>query len=423
MKSVEILPTPLNGSVDIPPSKSLCHRAIIAASLARDFSTINNLALSEDISATIDAVQALGAKVTIEQDKAYINGTDLSSCSKATIDCRESGSTLRFMIPIGLLTGQKIKYIGSGNLGSRPLDPYIDIFNEQKIEYTSSKLPLSISGSLMPGEFKLRGDISSQFITGLMFALPMLQGDSTIFITTPLESKAYIDLTIDTLKSFGVHIESYDYSRFYIEGNQKYNPTDFSVEGDYSQAAFWIASGILGGKVECKNLSQYSKQGDKSIIDILRNAGAQILTKDNSVTAMKSTLAGFNADVSQCPDIAPILSVIAAVSKGTSCITGAARLRLKECDRLRAVATELNKLGAEVIEGEDYLVINGKERLNGGVVDCWSDHRIAMALSIASIKCASPMIIKNSNAVSKSYPDFFEDFTNLGGIVNERSLG
>lgn len=423
MKSVEIIPTSLKGSINIPPSKSICHRAIIAAALAKGSSVINNLVLSDDILATINAVQALGANVTINQGKAYVDGTDFSRTSNKAIDCKESGSTLRFIMPLGLLTGNSIEFVGSGNLGSRPLEPYIDIFNEQGIEYSGTKLPMTVKGKLKPGSFGLRGDISSQFITGLMFALPTLQGDSVINVTTSLESKAYIDLTIDTLKSFGIRIENDNYKCFHIKGRQSYIPAQYAVEGDYSQAAFWVAAGILGSHVACTGLGPYSKQADKAFIDIMNDCGAEIHTADNSVITERSRLKAFNADVSQCPDIAPILAVVAAVAEGTSRISGAYRLRLKECDRLKAIATELGKLGAGILEGEDYLVINGKNSLCGGVVDSWGDHRIAMALSVASIRCTSPLIINNSSVISKSYPDFFKDFASLGGIVNERSLG
>lgn len=422
MKSVNIIPSPLQGSITIPSSKSLCHRAIIAAAMAKGTSNINNVVLSEDILATIEAVKALGAEVKIIGSRAYIKGTDFSNTAD-TVDCRESGSTLRFIIPLGLLSGNSIKYIGSSGLSARPLAPYLEIFEEQGIKFDSTSLPINIQGTLKSGDFKLKGNISSQFITGLMFALPMLDGHSSINVTGPLESKAYLDLTIDVLKSFGIYIENDNYKSFYIKGNQGYTAAEYSVEGDYSQAAFWIAAGVLGNQVVCKNLNEHSSQGDKTFIDILKSAGAKIIVKDGTVTSSLSNIKAFDADVSQFPDTAPILAVVAAFAEGTSRITGASRLRIKECDRLKAISTELNKLGAEIIEGEDYLIINGKKMLSGGVVDSWNDHRIAMALSIATIRCTSPVIINNSGAVAKSYPHFYEDFTELGGIINERSLG
>lgn len=423
MKEIELKPTPLKGSIKVPPSKSLGHRAIIAAALAKGSSIINNIVSSEDISATIDAVRALGAKVNIDENKAYIKGTDFREIISNTIDCRESGSTLRFLIPLGLLANKAIKYVGSGNLGSRPLDPYIEIFKEQSIQYNSTKLPFTLEGKLKPDEYQLKGNISSQFFTGLMFALPLLEESSDIYVSGPLESKAYIDLTIDSLKAFGVNIENHDYKHFHIEGHQSYKPIEYSVEGDYSQAAFWLAAGLLGEQIQCTNLSSDSKQADRAFIDILRSSGAQIDITERTVTAKKSVLRAFEADVSQYPDIAPILAVVAAVTDGTTRITGAARLKIKECDRLKAISSELNKIGAEIVEGDDFLIIKGKTNLTGGVVETWGDHRIAMALSIASIKCNAPLIIKNSGVVSKSYPHFFKDFAELGGIINERSLG
>lgn len=423
MREVKIVPTPLKGVIDIPASKSLCHRAIIAAAMAKGTSIINNIVLSEDILATINAVQILGAKVTLYPDKAIITGTSFQGIHNSTIDCKESGSTLRFIIPLGLLTGSEISYIGSGNLCNRPLDPYIEIFKEQGIKFSAQKLPMNIKGELRYGDFMLKGNISSQFITGLMFALPTLQGDSTIYIVDALESKAYIDLTLDALQRFGIHIENNNYKSFFIKGRQSYNAIEYTVEGDYSQTAFWVAAGLLGQQVECNSISNDSKQSDKAFIDIMINCGGQIKINNSSITASKSQLNAFDADVSQYPDIAPILAVVAALSHGTSHITGASRLRIKECDRLMAISTELNKLGAEVYENEDNLVIVGKEYLKGGEVDSWGDHRIAMALSIASQKCTNPITIKNSTVVSKSYPGFFEDFIKLGGIINERSLG
>lgn len=423
MREIKIMPTPLKGRIDIPASKSLCHRAIIAAALAEGTSIISNIALSEDITATINAVQALGAKAVINKNKAIVTGTSFQNCKNSTIDCKESGSTLRFIIPLGLLTGCEIGYIGSGNLCNRPLDPYIEIFKQQGIEFSAERLPMNIKGKLRHGDISLKGNISSQFITGLMFALPTLQGNSTIYITDNLESKAYVALTIDTLKSFGIHVENNNYRSFFIKGKQNYKAANYTVEGDYSQAAFWIAAGLLGQQIECNNIKNDSKQSDKAFIDIMQKSGGQININNNSITASKAQLNAFETDVSQCPDITPILAVVAALSKGTSRITGAARLRIKECDRLKAISTELNNLGAEVYENEDKLVIIGKEYLKGGEADSWGDHRIAMALSIASLKCTNPVTIKNSSVVSKSYPNFFEDFVKLGGIINERSLG
>jgi 3-phosphoshikimate 1-carboxyvinyltransferase len=386
-------------------------------------SIISNVVLSEDILATITGVQAFGAEVIFDNNRLIINGGKFLSKDSLEINCRESGSTLRFLIPLGLLTNNCITYIGKGNLSTRPLDPYLEIFKEQGIFHSNNTLPMCINGKLKPGIFKLKGNISSQFITGLLFALPLLEANSTIQITEPLESRAYIDLTIETLESFGILIENHDYNSFFIKGNQSYKPTKYTVEGDYSQAAFWLAAGALGGDVACLELMQNSKQGDRAIIDILTMAGTKFIQNEISIKAYSSNLHAFNVDVSQCPDIAPILAVIAALSRGTSKITGAARLRIKECDRLKAIALELRKLGAEIIEEKDSLTIEGKDYLLGGEADSWGDHRIAMALTIAAAQCVNPVILHNCSVVDKSYPNFYEDYKILGGCFNEWNLG
>lgn len=423
MKDVKILPSFLKGDIKIPPSKSLCHRAIIAAALSQGQSIINNVVLSEDILATIGGVRALGALVTFHQDKLIIEGCKLTAEQNCVIDCNESGSTLRFLMPLGLLTKTAISYVGKGNLCDRPLEPYLEIFKDLGVFYSDIRLPMTISGSLEPGVFKINGNISSQFVTGLMFALPLLDEDSTILITEPLESKGYIDLTINVLKNFGISITNHNYRSFFIKGKQEYKKTNYTVEGDYSQAAFWLAAGALGGNITCLGLKRNSKQSDKAILDILKIAGVSLESSDAYIKVLPSRLQAFEVNVSQCPDITPILAVLAALSEGTSKITGAARLRIKECDRLKAITMELNKLGAQIVEEKDSLTIKGLEYLQGGDVESWGDHRIAMALAVAATKCIEPVIIRSSSAVHKSYPNFFEDYKMLGGILLERNMG
>jgi 3-phosphoshikimate 1-carboxyvinyltransferase len=282
---------------------------------------------------------------------------------------------------------------------------------------------LKVEGKLKPGNFKIRGDISSQFITGLLFALPLLDGDSVITITTELESKGYIDLTLDTLSRFGVIIHNNNYKEFHVKGNQKFISLDYYVEGDYSQVAFWLAAGVLSENITCTGMNLNSLQGDKVIIEILKEMNADISLSKEGITAKQSKLKGTAIDVSECPDLVPILAVVAALSEGTTTIYNAARVRIKECDRLHAITTELNKLGASVLEKEDSLVIEGKESLNGGEVESWNDHRIVMALAIAALKCKAPVTIKDSGAITKSYPGFFKDFISLGGLIDEWNLG
>lgn len=405
----------------------MSHRAIICASLSEGTTKIENIIFSNDIIATCDAMRSLGTSIKYLKDKGeiYIQGKEKLELINDVIDCNESGSTIRFLIPIALTQNNKVTFKGKGKLVERPLDVYYKIFDEKGIEYKNAdnKLPLELKGPLVSGTYKLRGDVSSQFISGLLFALPLLHGDSKIIITTNLESKGYVDLTLQMLKRFNIDIENKNYKEFYIKGNQKYSSMNYNVEGDFSQAAFFLVAGILGGNIVCCNINIHSLQGDKEILKIIEDMGANIKVENDKVKVLKSCTYGIDIDVAQCPDLVPILSVLAALSKGKTRIINAKRLRIKECDRLRAMATELKVLGAEIEESEDGLVITGKDMLKGGIVDSWNDHRIAMALAIASIRCTEPVIIKNADAVNKSYPDFWEDFKMLGGKVNEWSMG
>lgn len=425
MKCVKLEANNIRGKISIPPSKSAAHRAIIGAALCEGESQIGNVFFSEDISATKDAVKNLGVEIEQCENKLIIKGRKTPKVVAPLINCSESGSTLRFLIPLALLCGEEAVFTGRGKLIERPLQPYYDIFEKQNIYYKNNNgcLPLTVKGTLEPDRFDLRGDVSSQFITGLMFILPLLKGDSIINITTELESRGYVDMTIDMLKKFSINIENRNYKEFYIEGNQSYSHINYDLEGDFSQAAFLIAAGLLGGETYCENINEKSFQPDKVIINIVKAMGGNIEFQGNSVKACSSKLKGLTIDVSQCPDIAPVLAVLGSVSSGTTKIINASRLRIKESDRLKAISTELNKLGAEVIEKKDSLEIKGKQQLRGGIVDSWNDHRIAMALAVASLKCTEPVIITNSDCVKKSYPHFFEDFKRLGGNVHECNMG
>lgn len=430
MKSVIIQPFSLNGKVKIPPSKSLSHRAVIAAGLSDGECSIENISMSEDIIATCEIMEKLGVKIKQLPNNIVVcgKGKIQIACDGTLgneVQCNESGSTLRFLIPIAMLTGKKIIFKGKSKLVQRTLKPYYEIFDKHNIKYTTNNgcLPLTIDEGLKPGIFELRGDVSSQFITGLIYALPLLNGDSTIKITTSIESIGYIDLTLDVLSKFGIKVENNNYREFKIKGNQHFVKRDYRVEGDFSQAAFYLAAGVLGGEIECSDLNMESLQGDRVILDIIKNMGGKITIEDGIIRASKSDLKGSVIDASQCPDLVPIVAVLGALSEGTTEIINATRVRIKESDRLKAMATELNKIGAEVIEREDSLIIHGKPWLKGGNVSSWNDHRIAMAMAIASIRCTQKLTIEDSGAVKKSYPEFYEDFKRLGGKVNERTMG
>lgn len=410
----------LKGSLIIPPSKSLSHRGIIAASLAEGQSVIGNLIQSKDIIATTQCMRQLGAEIEVADDYIVKGVGRKMNLTEATFDCHESGSTLRFLIPIAAMTGEAVTFTGQGKLVERPLDPFYNIFDEQGIPYEhDGKLPLTVKGSIKAGTFTLPGDISSQFITGLLFVLPLLEGDSEIIITSPLESKGYIDLTLDVLDQFGIKISHDDHQKFVIKGQQKYIEKDYRVEGDYSQVAFWIVAGLINGDLKCLDMNPNSSQGDRLVVDIVKNMMGQVTYEDNSIRVQKTDTKATVIDASQCPDIIPVLAVLASVSEGETHIINAKRLRIKECDRLEATRTELNKLGADVTELEEGLIIKGKPSLKGGQVSGWNDHRIVMAMAVASLVCEGDVFIEGAQAITKSYPHFFEQFEALGGQVDE----
>lgn len=411
----------LSGTVNIPPSKSYSHRGLIAAALAGGGSKIDNLLFSKDILATIECLKSININFELGSDYAITNNSELKIVNSDML-CNESGSTIRFMIPIAAAIGGKSKFHGEGRLVSRPLDPYLSIFEKQGINYNmnENELPLYIDGKLEADNFDVPGDISSQFITGLLFALPLLNNNSEINITTNLESKNYVDLTTDIMKQFGVNVStSDDYLNFVIEGNQKYKAFNYTIEGDYSQAAFWIVAAIIGDGLKLDKLSEKSLQGDKEIIDIAKRMGADIKFEEGILNVKKSKTKGTIIDVSQIPDLVPILAVLASLSEGKTTIINGERVRLKESDRLEAIACELNKIGGNIKETKDGLIIEGVGKFTGGNVEGWNDHRIVMALTVASLVCSEDLIISDSRAVDKSYPHFFDDFAKLGGNVDE----
>ncbi len=417
MSSITLKSTKLKGSVIVPPSKSLAHRAIICASLAKGRSIIKNIEYSKDIKATISCMKSLGTIIFEHDDYLEIDGTTTFFKNRCEMDCEESGSTLRFMIPISLVEFAWVHYKGKGKLGQRPLNVYYDIFNQQGIVYLYKEnvLDLYIQGKLHSDEFYLPGNISSQFISGLLFALPLLDGDSKIHMTSPLQSKGYIDLTLQMLKQYGIKIE-YDEQTFYIKGNQEYQAHDYTIEGDFSQAAFYLVADALKNDVIIKGLNLKSAQGDKVVIDILEEMGCSFIKKEDGYVIKCDTLTSVDIDASQCPDIIPILALACANAKGTSRIYNAGRLRIKECDRLKATVEVLKELGIEAIEKEDEMIIKGGQ-IQRGKVSSYNDHRMAMMEAIASTVAKDMIEIDNKECVQKSYPSFWQDYQMLGGQI------
>lgn len=428
MNSVKLIPTKLKGKISVPPSKSLAHRAIIAAGLAKGISRIDHIEYSQDIKATIKAMKALGTLIEQHEDHLIINGNYTFSKNNMMpgvhIDCEESGSTLRFMVPVSIVKENKVRFTGQGNLGKRPLDTFYEIFERQNIGYIYREniLDLNIMGCLKPDIYRLPGNISSQFITGLLYALPLLSGDSIIELTSPLESKGYIDLTLSILKMYGIDIINHEYKQFIVRGRQEYHACDYRVEADFSQAAFYLVAGALGNDVTVMDLNMDSLQGDKATLDFLKAMNCQIEEYDGGIRVSCDQLQATTVDASQCPDVIPILSLALALSQGQGEVINAKRLRIKECDRLSATVEELNHLGGNVQEYEDRMSFRPVTELKGGMVSSHDDHRMAMMLAIASTVCQEPVIIDNQDCVKKSYPGFWKDFVMLGGKIDGSNI-
>ena len=406
--NVTITPGMLQGTITPPPSKSQAHRVLIAAALSGGRSMLKNVALSQDIEATIRCLAVLGASFRWEGDTLAVTGLagkPVPQGELPLLDCGESGSTLRFLIPIALAVLGGGRFTGHGRLMERPQGPYFDLFQEKGIFCAQKDGVLTVDGRLEPGTFSLPGNVSSQFITGLLYALPLLPGDSEILLTTPLESRGYVNMTLDVLEQFGVRVENQDYARFRVPGDQSFQARDLTVEADWSNAAFWYEAASLGCQLDIQGLNAYSVQGDMRIVPcFLKLQGRDTV----------------DLDVSQCPDLVPPLAAMAALrGEGlTTRLVNAARLRIKESDRLSTVTEVLNALGASVEEHDDYLVIHGKDILPGGVtVSGHNDHRIAMMAAIAATNCDAPVTITGAECVKKSYPDFWADYEALGGVI------
>ncbi len=401
---IRIEPSQLRGTVDIPASKSCAHRALISAALAEGISVISGVSMSKDIEATIGAMTALGAEFSVDGTTVTVSGIS-SRMDKAVIDCNESGSTLRFVIPIAAALGTDSRFIGRGRLPQRPIDIYTRALGKNGVKFLTETMPYDITGTLKGGIFEIEGNVSSQFVTGLLFALPLLEGNSEIRLTSHLESRPYVDITIDILRRFGITVESSE-NGFRIVGGQKYKPYDYRVEGDYSQAAFFYVANALGSEVNIANLVPDSVQGDRKILEILNE------------TCYNGSIGCYRADCSDIPDLVPILAVLGAFGSGESVIYNAQRLRIKESDRLVTTAAMLNELGGDVAVTEDGLIIRPTGRMHGGTIDSAGDHRIVMAAAIAATKTDGAVIIRGAEAAEKSYPDFFKDYIHLGGKAN-----
>lgn len=415
-----IIHKPLSeGSLEVVPSKSITHRALIAAALATGKSVIKRPLESEDTEATIQMLRTLGVTINKTEEGLEVYSEGIQKPSDILF-ANESGSSLRFLVPVALLGESEVTFDGKPGLRKRPISEYLRVFNQMGIQYQQfgENLPIKINGKMVPGEYVISGHISSQFVTGLLYALPLLNGDSKLILDTPLESKDYVDMTISIQKEFGVSIIPIK-DGYFIPGNQKYTKKTYEVSGDFSQAAFHIIAGILGANLRLTKLDKNTHQADEKVIEFVKMMGGKIIDENGVIEPKSSKTFGATIDLSQSPDIGPIMAVLCALSEGTSYIINASRLRIKESDRIKAITTELKKLGAKISETKDGMIIEGVEKFHSNMnLYSWNDHRIVMALSIAAIKTEGPIRITNAEAINKSYPTFFEDYVKLKGVIS-----
>lgn len=418
-----IEPGRLAGTTAVPPSKSAAHRAVVCAALAAGTSHIGNVEFSQDILATLGAAQQLGAKVERGEHELTITGrgnADGFATITRPVFCNESGSTLRFILPLFSLTAQKVRFTGAGRLMQRPQEIYAQLFERQGLRFEQNEQGITIFGRLCPGTFTLPGNVSSQFISGLLFALPLLPGDSQLHLIPPVESRSYIDMTRAVQAAFGVHSRWLDETTLLLPGGQQYHPCDYTVEGDYSQAAFPAVLGAVCGGVTITGLAPETLQGDAAILDILRRCGAKFTQTEAGILFTKSPLHGVDIDLADCPDLGPVLMVLGLLCEGTTVIRNAERLRLKESDRIAAMEAELRACGG-VLESEGgTITVHGcANRLHApaSVLHGHNDHRVVMSLAVLALSTGIPLTVDDAEAITKSWPNFFEAIKPLGAEV------
>ncbi len=410
---IKITPRPLSGTVEAIPSKSAAHRALICAALAEKETEFKLNKRSQDIDATIDCLNALGAEIKADGEKVSVIPIKTVS-ENPVLDCRESGSTLRFLLPVASALCENAKFEGRGRLPERPLTPLITEMEAHGAVFSSHKLPFSVTKMKRGGVFTLPGDISSQYITGLLFAASLFEEGAEIKLTTPLQSTGYVDMTVREMQKFGVSVTAEE-NGFKVSGNYKAPEVNF-VEGDWSNSAFWFAAGVMSGEITVTGLDKMSAQGDREIVELICGYGGAC-KGERDVTAKLSELKAQEINAADIPDLVPVLSVLASVADGKTHIKNAERLKLKESDRLFTTAELIKNLGGEAEMLDDGLIITGG-KLRGGTVDSFGDHRIAMAAAVAATVCSEPVIIKGAEAADKSYPTFWQDYKLLGGVID-----
>ena len=410
-----ITPGSRTGTVRIPASKSQAHRLLICAALGKRKVRVCCDSLNADILATVACLNALGADIQQENDALLVSPIRQTPDEMCVLPCGESGSTLRFLLPVVGALGADAVFEREGRLAARPLEPLLGELRRGGMEFREEGSRLYCSGGLMPGDYTLPGNISSQYISAMLFALPLVAGNSSLTVTGERESTAYIAMTERSLSQSGICINTTS-AGYKISGNQTYSlPESVEVEGDYSSAAFFLCMGVLSKNgITVSNLRRDTAQGDRAILDILRTMGAAVEESENSVTVRHSALHGCEIDAAPIPDLIPALCALSAAAEGETRIVHAARLRLKESDRLQSTAAMLSALGADIEELPDGLIVHGGKSLRGGTVSSFHDHRIAMAAAVAACSCAEPVTVEDWECTAKSYPRFREDFEALG---------
>ncbi len=414
---IKVTPSPLFGRINAIGSKSDIHRLLICSAFSDKNTGIRGFFCSDDISATLNCLVALGAKAEIQDGKCVVTPIK-KAAENPVMDCMESGTTLRFLLPVVCAVCERASFAGRGRLPDRPIKELIFAIESGGVSFSGKKLPFNTKGKLNHGRFFLPGDVSSQYISGLITALCLVCGKSELLLTSPLESSAYVDMTLNTLKLFGAEIKP-ESGKYMVYGNGRFiSPEKVTADGDWSNALFFMVAAAIGGNVEIDGLSLSSTQGDKAAVEILRRFGANIEIKETGIIISKGTLCACDIDISQIPDMLPALAVLAAFAKGTSVFCGGRRLRTKESDRISSTVKLLTDLGGKASETEDGITVYGTGELAGGIADGANDHRIVMAAAAAAAACKKEVIIKGSQAINKSYPTFFSDFNKLGGITD-----
>ena len=414
-------PARIGGTVSAPPSKSMAHRAVLCSALAKGTSHIENLEFSKDISATLAAAGQLCARVESGPADALVEGLGHFRPVFGPVDCCESGSTLRFLIPLASLTGQSITFVGRGRLMERPQSVYETLYRKQNLHFEQANGQLTVAGSLRGGEYTLAGNVSSQFISGLLFALPLLAGDSTLHLIPPVESRSYIEMTRAAQAAFGVTSHWLDDTTLCIPGGQQYHPCDYIVEGDYSQAAFLAVLGAVQGGITLTGLAAETLQGDAAILDILRRCGAKFTRTEAGLVFEQAPLHGVDIDLADCPDLGPVLMVLGLLCEGTTVIRNAERLRIKESDRIAAMEAELRACGGVLSSEGGTITVQGcKPRLHApeAPLSGHNDHRVVMSLTVLALAAGIPLAINEAEAVQKSWPHFFDALKPLGVEVH-----